>query len=348
MPWMSRRSARRRPLSLRCPPLGDQPGSRSRPPQTRPTRLIALAVGIGVIVIASIIIRPLIASDETTTYRNDELGWTVTLPPGWEQIKPGSSVQPAPRDLGPVLAGNIFFANGPATVVDDQPISSVDGLEPPEGGVVILISPANPSSFVNEMVDDDDAYPPAPSLSPTDGPEDHAGAVFRVDGIHFSVGTLYGAGISEDDRNEANEITRSLAVPPAPASPPDGSATVRFPDQPDIQAWRLGPADRFPPGTVVEVSIEPLPGVEQPKTLFIVTPDQPINGSEHWMISGADQQCHRHPLTWDGTVFRCDGRSFTENGMPTDHRGYGLKQSSVVLTWEGQLITALNGAVSTF
>jgi hypothetical protein len=52
-------------------------------------------------------------------------------------------------------------------------------------------------------------------------------------------------------------------------------------------------------------------------------------------------------LTWDGKIFRCDGRSFAEEGTPTDRRGSGLTQSSVVLTWEGQLITAFNGAVST-
>jgi hypothetical protein len=315
--------------------------------ETRPTRLIALTVAIGLIVIASLVIRPLIASDEGTTYRNEELGWTVTLPPGWEQIRPASSVQPAPPDLGPVLAANIFFANEPATVVDDQPISSVGGLEPQDGGVVIWIAPANPSSFVIEMVDDDHAYPLIPDLASTSGSDSLASVAIRADGIRLSVDAKYGASVSDADREEANEIAASLTVPPAPAPPPEGSATARFPNQPDIQAWRLGPADRFPPGTVVEVSIEPSPGVEQPKSLFIVTPDQPINGSEHWMISGADQQCHRHTLTWDGKLFRCDGRSFAENGMPTDHRGNGLTQSSVVRTWEGQLITALNGAVST-
>ena len=196
-------------------------------------------------------------------------------------------MQPAPPDLAPVLAANVFFANGPAAVLDDRPISIVDGLEPPEGGVVIWIRPPDPNSFVRDMVEDDSGYPLIPDLSPASGSDNRATVTSRADGISLSVDAFYGAGISEEDRNEANDIATSLTVPPAPAPPPEGSATARFPDRPDIQAWRLGPADRFQPGTVVEVSIEPVPDVEQQRSLFIVTPDQPINEAEHWMISGS-------------------------------------------------------------
>jgi hypothetical protein len=313
--------------------------------ETRPTRLIAATIVLAVLVVALIVIRPA-RSDEGTTYRNDALGWTATLPAGWEQLHPEAADEAA-SELGPTLASNTFFANGPAGVIDDQPISSPDQLvSPPGAGVVLWVMPMDARAVLLDMVDDDTSYPPAPALAPTGGSENHDGASFRADGLRFSVDAFYGAGVSPADRDEATALATSIAVPPAPA-PPEGAAILRFPHQPDVQAWRVGSSDRFAPGTVVEVRIEAATNAGQPKNLFVVTPEEPINGSEHWMISGADRRCDHTALTWDGTVFRCGGRSFSSDGVPTDGHGMGLAQSSVVLTWEGQLIAALNGAVST-
>ena len=324
-------------------PRFPEPGPRTS------TRLVAVAVAVAVAIAAAAVIRPMLNTGQALTHRNDTVGWTVTVPSDWQQIHPVAS--PGDRfGLDRTFELNTFFANEQASVIDDEPVSTIDQLlSVPDGGVLVMIWPSNLSTVVNSMVEDDDQYPPAPALAAAQGAQDaqdHDSATFRADGIQFLVDAFYGADVSDEDRAAANTIATSIAVPPAPAPPSEGFATMRFPDHPDLPIWRLGPAERFAPGTVVEVKVEPTPGVEQPKSLFIVTPTEPANSAEHWMVSGADARCHDHPLTWNGKVFRCDGRSFDPEGTPTRHVGPGLTTSSVVETWEGQLITPFDGAVS--
>jgi hypothetical protein len=202
------------------------------------------------------------------------------------------------------------------------------------------VSPVQPIPDGTAVVDDW-KYPPAPPLGTADS-ETPDRAFFYAQGVHFELFAIYGQHATGDDIQAADALATSISVDPAPAPPPVGTAVGRFPLEPDAFAWRIGPPDRFPPDSVVTLSVEPTPAAGQPRSLFIVTPAHPVNEYERWMTTTWDAPCQ--DLSWDGRVFRCGSRTWKATGEPTDHGHRWLVTSTVTTTWDGQLTTAYNGA----
>ncbi len=301
----------------------------------------ALVGGIALLVTISVLaVGYVIAPNHTSTYRNDVIGYSLTVPPGWQQLQlvAGSEVP----DLASSFAQTAFFANGPASVLDDQPITSHDTFTNlPDGGVLVYVSPTMANPYMTALSDDWN-YPPAPALGTPDS-ETPNWSGFRAQGVHFEIGAGYGPHTTADDSQEANALATSISIDPAPAPPSVGTAVARFPAQPNTPAWRIGTPDRFPPGSVVQLSIEAKPGNAPSHHLFIVTPKQPEDEYVRWTVSDWGAPCRS--LSWDGKVFRCGGRSWKPNGDPIAHTVRRLAKSSIAETWDGQLITSYNGVV---
>ena len=299
----------------------------------------ALAGGITLLVTISILtVGYVVAPNREATYRNDVIGYSLTIPPGWQQIHmvAGSEVP----DLDPVFAQAAFFANGPASVLDDQPITSHDTLTSlPEGGALVVVFPMRANPY-QTAVSDDWNYPPAPSLGTAESDTPNRSS-FRAQGVQYQIDTTYGPNTSADDEQEANALAMSISVDPAPAPPPVGTAIERYPAQPKTTAWRIGTPDRFPPGSVVELSVGS--AVAGFPRLFIVTPHRPVEEYVRWMVADWGARCHG--LSWSGDQFRCGTHTWTRTGEPIRPAYPPLILSNVTQTWDGQLITSNNGVV---
>lgn len=299
----------------------------------------AVAGGAALILAVSVLaVGYVIAPNHGSTYRNDVIGYSLALPPGWQQLHmvAGSEVP----DLTSTFAQAAFFANGPASVLDDQPITSHDTLTSlPEGGAIVVVFPTSANPYQTALSDDSN-YPPAPSLGTAESDPPNLSS-FRAQGVQYQINAAYGPNTSADDEQEANALATSIAVDPAPAPPSVGTAVERFPGQPNTTAWRIGTPDRFPPGSVVELSVGS--AVAGFPHLFIVTPQRPAEDYVRWMVADWSARCHG--LSWSGNQFRCGTHAWTRTGKPIRPTYPPLILSNVTQTWDGQLITSNNGVV---
>ena len=149
------------------------------------------------------------------------------------------------------------------------------------------------------------------------------------------VDVTYGTATTALDRQLAAGILGSMTVPPAP-EPPEGSAVVRFPTVLDVSLWRLGPADRFDPGSVTQVQVQPVAGTEQPASLFVVVSPTPDVAPVRWAFRPPNLPCD---FTWTGTEFQCGDEHWDARGQSA-RRTADLYPMLVLETWEGQLIAA--------
>jgi len=204
------------------------------------------------------------------------------------------------------------------------------------------VSPILANPYFTAQADDSN-YPPAPPLGTADGPSYSANrSSFRAQGVQFQIYAEFGPDTSADEVQEANALVTSISVDPAPAPPGVGTAGERFPAQPSTTAWRIGTPDRFPPGSVVELSVEQK--VAGFPHLFVVTPKKPVEAYVRWMVADWAARCHG--LSWSGHTFRCGTHMWTRTGKPL-RPGYDpLILSNVTRTWDGQLITSNNGLVA--
>jgi hypothetical protein len=305
--------------------------------------VLAAAVAIVVAIAAALLVRPALETSPGASYRNDPIGWTVTIPPGWQRILfkvNGQVSRPPVADLVGVLNAQVFIANGAASSMDGRRLTSTRELaDVPPGGVLVSIAPSGPAR-VADAAGDDYAYPLAPSFADTtgdDAPDTHL-VRFQADGIPYTVTATFGAGASDADRRAAEAIAASIVVPAAPV-PATGTAVARVPGPTTNDMWRLGPSERFPAGTVKRVRVEPIPfGGFQPRVLFIVTPARPVDGQTRWMFTGSVFPCR--DLRWNGHLFSCGQRTWRPNGEPVGHLGTRLPRFLVLETWEGQLIAS--------
>lgn len=296
---------------------------------------IALVVTISVLTVGYVI-----APNNGSTYRNDVIGYSLTIPPGWQQLHP-IFAGPLAAATTNEFAHVAMFANGAASVLDDQPITVKPGglWQVPEMGALVSVTPTEP--FETDIANQDDSnYPPAPPLGGADSYTPNRSA-FHAQGVQFDIEAEYGTKVANDDVQAANALATSIAVDPAPAPPPVGTAVERFPAQPNTTAWRIGTPDRFPPGSVVELSVGS--AVAGFPHLFIVTPQRPVENYVRWMVADSSARCHG--LSWRGHQFRCGTHAWTRTGKPIRPEYPPLILSNVAQTWDGQLITSNNGVV---
>lgn len=325
-------------------PRFPEPGPRTS------SRVLAAAVAIVVALAAALLIRPALEPTPGTSYRNYPMGWMVTIPPGWQQIHfkvSGQVSRPPVAELVHTLSAQMFIANQAASSMDGRRIASAGEVDAvPAGGVLVSIAPSGPTR-VADATGDDYGYPSTPTFNgaaSNDAPETHT-VQFQADGLRYNATATFGAGASDADRRTAEAIVASIVVPGAPPAPAEGTAVARFPGTPLDDAWRIGPPQRFPAGTVKRLRVEP-PGVFHPRVLFIVTPDHPVDGQAHWMfMGGLYPPCK--DLRWDGRLFTCGHRTWRSNGMPVGGRfGTRLPRFLVLETWEGQLIASTQQLVN--
>jgi hypothetical protein len=287
-------------------------------------------------VVGGLALRALIRPVHGSDVGSDLYGWTMQIPDGWEQLHP---VPPDPGSPSVAyLANNIFVANAAASGIDDAPIAYPVGLvrRLPSDGVLMTIG----SSSMGQN-GDDYGYPATLGPAPLDPASKREVASFQVDGVRYFVDVTYGTATTALDRRAAADILGSMTVPSAP-EPAEGTAVVQFPTGLDLSLWRLGPVDRFAPGSVTPVQVLPVAGTEQPASLFVVVSPTPDVAPARWAFRPPNLACD---FTWTGTEFQCGDERWNARGQSV-RRTADLYPMMVLETWEGQLIAAGDSEVS--
>jgi hypothetical protein len=223
------------------------------------SKTISLAAACAIVAVAlvALTVSSVRRDEPQTTYRDDTFGWTVTIPSGWRVIRLVADPNTKTADVAPTLRNETFIANGPASAMDGRTISIMDETsDVPDGGVLVGIGPASYDG-VSGPTKDDFGYPVTtdqPQATTQVGSWD---VIFQADGLRHEVFAMFGAGVPDEARRTVQDMASSITVPTAPPPPPEGAAVARFADEPSVLAWRLGPADRFSPGSVVPVHVQP-------------------------------------------------------------------------------------------
>jgi hypothetical protein len=306
-------------------------------------KTISLAAGGAIVAVAlvALTVSSVHRDEAEITYRDDTFGWSVTIPSGWRVIRLVADPNTKTADVAPTLRNETFIANGPASAMDGRTISIMDETsDVPGGGVLVGIGPASYDG-VSGPTGDDFGYPATTDQPQATTQEGSWDVTFQADGLRYEVFAVFGSGVPDEARRTVQDMASSIIVPTAPPPPPEGAAVARFPDEPTVLAWRLGPADRFPPGSVVRLRVQPAQGtIARPRELFIVTPAQPMNGVARWMVAPDVAPCTN--LSWDGKNFRCGDRAWHADGSPVDRPSNGLTTYGVYSTYEEQLIASWN------